>query len=138
MVRDKCGMVYEGIPDLLSILSKKHTLAVCSNGGAGYVNAILETYNLSGFFIPVLTLESENVNNKGGLLKSYISKNGSKPLSWIMVGDRKTDLEAARLSGCKFIGCTWGHAYEGELTGADIIIEKPDELVKFFSNYEKS
>jgi phosphoglycolate phosphatase-like HAD superfamily hydrolase len=129
MVSGKKGNIYDGIPELLQSLSQKYTLAVCSNGGAGYIETILNTYDLYKYFIPVLTLESENVNNKGELLKSYISKNGKDNSSWIMIGDRKTDLEAAVYNNCRFIGCTWGHADDGELKDAEFIVKEPQKIL---------
>ncbi len=129
MVREKKGKIYNGIPELLQSLSQKYTLAVCSNGGAGYIETILNTYDLYKYFIPVLTLDSENISNKGELLKSYISKNGNDSSSWIMIGDRKTDFEAAVYNNSRFIGCTWGHADEGELDGADIIVNEPNKIL---------
>ena len=138
MVREKKGKVYDGIPELLESLSQKFTLAACSNGGAGYIETILITYDLYKYFIPVLTLESENVSNKGELLKTYISKNGNNNSSWVMIGDRKTDLEAAVYNNCRFIGCTWGHADDGELTGADVIAKSPEEILSTLSALDKS
>ncbi len=128
MVGEKRGIIFGGIPELIKKLSERFTLAACSNGGAGYIETILKTYGLSKYFIPVLTLESEDVPNKGLLLKSYISKNGSDPIKWVMIGDRKTDLDAAKFNNCKFIGCTWGHAHLDELNGADKIVSSPADI----------
>jgi len=138
MVREKKGRVYDGIPGLLESLSKKYTIAACSNGGAGYIETILKTYDLYKYFIPVLTLDSENLSNKGELLKTYISKNGNDNSSWVMIGDRRTDLEAALYNNCRFIGCTWGHADDGELTGANLIVNSPEELLRSLSPAHKS
>ena len=138
MVSEKRGRIYEGIPELIESLSKSYTLAACSNGGDRYIEAILDTYSLRKYFIPILTLDSENINNKGELLKAYISKNGSNSSLWVMIGDRKTDLEAALYNNCRFIGCTWGHADDGELTGANVIVNSPEELLHALSPADKS
>ena len=138
MVSEKKGNVYKGIPELLNELSQKYILAACSNGGAGYIETILNTYDLYKYFIPVLTLDSENVSNKGELLKSYISKYGNNSSSWIMIGDRKTDLDAARFNNCRFIGCKWGHVYKGELTYADYTAEFPDNIIKILTRLNNS
>ncbi len=129
MVSEKKGRIYEGIPELIESLSKNYTLAACSNGGGRYIEAILDTYSLGKYFIPILTLDSENINNKGELLKAYISKNGNDAKSWVMIGDRKTDMEAARYNNCKFIGCNWGHSDIGELEGSDAIINEPMKIL---------
>lgn len=46
----------------------------------------------------------------------------------VMVGDRVYDVDAARASGLRAIGVTWGIGDRHELRGADIIVERPDEL----------
>jgi phosphoglycolate phosphatase len=129
MVGEKHGRIYKGVPELLDKLSQKYVLAVCSNGGNMYVETILETHGLKKYFQPVLTLDSENLLNKSELLEAYILKNKTNSSSWAMFGDRKTDLDAARVNNCLFIGCTWGKIYDGELTGADSIIKTPEEIL---------
>jgi phosphoglycolate phosphatase-like HAD superfamily hydrolase len=138
MVSEKKGRIYEGIPELIESLFKNYTLAACSNGGGRYIETILDTYSLRKYFIPILTLDSENINNKGELLNAYISKNGNNSSSWVMIGDRKTDLEAALFNNCRFIGCTWGHADDGELTGANVIVNSPGEIISVLSPSDKS
>jgi phosphoglycolate phosphatase-like HAD superfamily hydrolase len=138
MVYEKKGIVYHGIPELIKTLSAEYTLAACSNGGGRYVGAILKTYELDKYFIPVLTLESENSIHKGELLKSYISKNGNDSSAWVMIGDRKPDLDAAEFNNCLFIGCTWGRVYGSELTGADFIVKAPSEIISILSSINKN
>lgn len=128
MVKEKRGRIFPGITDVINNLSQKYTLTVCSNGGGGYIDAILTTHGIKKYFIPVLTLDSENLKNKAELLQAYISKNGNNNHSWAMIGDRKTDYDAAVHNNCAFIGCTWGHADDGELAEAEIIISSPSEI----------
>jgi len=47
-----------------------------------------------------------------------------------MVGDRHSDLAAARASGITAIGVTWGYGSRAELieAGADLLVDDPDEL----------
>lgn len=138
MVYEKKGLVYDGIPELIRQLSSNYTLAACSNGGGRYVEAILKTYALDKYFIPTLTLESENADHKGELLRSYISKNGNESSAWVMIGDRKPDLDAALFNNCRFIGCSWGHVYEGELTDADFIVKSPSEIIDVLSSIRET
>lgn len=138
MVYEKKGIVYNGIPELIKQLSSKYTLAACSNGGGRYVEAILKTYDLDKYFIPILTLESENASHKGELLKAYISKNGNDSSAWVMIGDRKPDLDAAIYNNCRFIGCSWGHVYNDELTNADFIANSPSEITSVLSSMKNA
>lgn len=138
MVYEKKGIVYNGIPELIKQLSSKYTLAACSNGGGRYVEAILKTYDLDRYFISILTLESENASHKGELLKAYISKNGNDSSAWIMIGDRKPDLDAAIYNNCPFIGCSWGHVYNDELKSADFIADSPSEITSILSSIKNA
>ena len=138
MVYEKKGIIFDGIAELIKELSSNYTLAACSNGGGRYVEAILKTYQLDKYFIPILTLESENASHKGELLRSYISKNGNDNTAWVMVGDRKPDLEAAKFNNCSFIGCSWGHVYKDELSEADFIANSPSEIISVLSSIRKT
>jgi phosphoglycolate phosphatase len=138
MVYEKKGLLYNGIPELIKHLSSAYTLAACSNGGGRYVEAILKTYQLDKYFIPILTLESENANHKGELLKSYISKNGNDSSAWVMIGDRKPDLDAAKFNNCSFIGCSWGHVYNDELMNTEFIAKSPSEIIGVLSSIKNA
>ena len=46
----------------------------------------------------------------------------------VMVGDRSYDIEAARACGLRVIGVTWGVGDRDELRGADVLVERPEEL----------
>lgn len=123
------GRLYDNIMNLLESLTRTYTLAVCSNGSEGYVSAILENKNIKQFFLPLLTLAGTGNNKKTELLKSYIDSTGTNGRNWILAGDRRSDLEAAKNNGCYFIGCKWGFSSEGELEGSDNIISEPLELL---------
>ena len=47
----------------------------------------------------------------------------------VVVGDRFYDVDAARACGLRAIGVTWGIGDRDELRDADIIVERPDELL---------
>lgn len=131
MIKDNKGYVFEGMPGILSELSKDYSLAICSNAGDKYIETILRHYDLAQYFTPnpVLTLENTGAPDKKKLLGIYISKSGTDASEWIMVGDRKSDLEAAQYNNCPFIGCFWGHGEIEELDGSDVIIENPASLI---------
>lgn len=136
-INDGKGRLYDGIIDALKALSHKNTLAVCSNGSEKYVKAILENKNIKQYFLPLQTLNSTGKTNKTDLLKGYIESTNTSSENWVMMGDRKTDLDAARNNGCNFIGCAWGFPAAGELDGADIIINHPNEMVNAINKLEK-
>ena len=53
------------------------------------------------------------------------------PATCLMVGDRRYDVEGARLCGMDAVGVLWGHGSEGELreAGACALVSAPDKLI---------
>ena len=101
-VRSGGGYLYNGIENILEILSRKYVLAVCSNGNEDYLNSILEHKNIKKYFLPLLTLSNTGCTNKPDLLKKYMLASETGGKNWIMVGDRAIDLEAAQKNTCYF------------------------------------
>lgn len=130
MIKENKGSIFDEIPDIIQKLSEEYSLFVCSNAGIQYIETILAHYKLKQFFNPVLTLETTGTNNKNELLESFIHNSNSDASHWIMIGDRKSDLDAAQYNHCSFIGCVWGHGDIEELEGADVIIENTGSLIK--------
>jgi phosphoglycolate phosphatase-like HAD superfamily hydrolase len=139
-IRNGRGKIYDGVSEIIGTLSASYKLAVCSNAGAKYVTSILETHNLSRFFLPVLTLTETGNSDKSGLLRSYISNTDTKGQNWMLFGDRNSDLIAARENNCRFTGCLWGFGGKEELDGAELLIDSPEEITGVLSNlqYEKA
>jgi phosphoglycolate phosphatase len=129
MINADKGYIYEGMPAVISELSKQYKLSVCSNAGIRYIDTILEHYSLKNYFEPVLTLETIGVKDKNELLKAYILNSKTDSNNWVMVGDRKMDLDAARYNYVSFIGCLWGHGETEELEGANVLLERPESLL---------
>ena len=53
------------------------------------------------------------------------------PGPYLVIGDRKQDLECARSCGSLFAGCLYGYGDQGELDGADYLAEH----VGIYQNY---
>jgi len=128
-VKARRGLLYEGVYDTLSLLhASGMRMGVASNGRREYIEAILSTYSLNSFMVPGLYVEGA-VKNKTGILRGYIDEFRLNPARTVMVGDRYTDFEAARETGCVFIGCSYGHADKKEMEGADYFIERFSDLL---------
>ena len=127
-VKEKKGLLYGGVPETLARLhASGMKMAVASNGRREYIEAILSAYSIDSLFEPGIFVEGP-VKDKIGILQRYIDAHRLDPAKTAMVGDRYTDLEAARETGCVFIGCLFGHADRKELEGADYFIEKFSDL----------
>ena len=99
------GTLYNGVEEVIKLLSKKYKLYIVSNCIEGYIESFLETSNLKDYF-------SDFENNgrtgleKGENIKLLIKRNHlSNP---IYVGDTDKDREAAEEAKIPFIYATYG------------------------------
>lgn len=128
-VRAGRGEVFDGVPEVLAELAARGlTLAVASNGRRPYLDAVLETHGLASFFVPLEASTTGNVLAKSEILRRYMTRHGAAPNATLMVGDRSSDVEAARAAGVPFVGCDYGFGHRGELDGAGPVIDSMREL----------
>lgn len=140
MIREKKGSLISGVEETVKLLSSmKYNMLVASNGAKAYVEAILETYNLKRFFSEPFIYPEGVVKNKTDIISRYMSLNPEREI--IMIGDRYTDLAAAKDNGIPFIGCAFGHAGADEIEGEKYIVEDfrdiPEMLNKIKESYNK-
>ena len=50
------------------------------------------------------------------------------PGPYLVIGDRRQDLECARSCGSLFAGCLYGYGDQGELDGADYLAEHVGDI----------
>ena len=123
MIREKKGRLIDGVDETLKTLnSMNFNMLVASNGAKDYVEAILETYNLKRFFSEPFIYAEGEIKDKSDIIKRYIELNPERRL--IMIGDRATDLAAARDNSIPFIGCAFGHAGDDEIKDEKYIVRK--------------
>jgi phosphoglycolate phosphatase len=115
------------------------SLAVASNGRRPYVEAVLSTYGIARYFVDLVTVDGgDRVRSKADILQAYLQREECTVRQLVMVGDRASDVEAARAVGCRFIGCDYGHGYRDEIAAAGAIVGSfdalPDVIAAVLSN----
>ncbi len=126
-VAARAGLLYDGVADVLRALRDAgYLLAIASNGRRRYVEAVLATYDLREFFVEPIT--ADHVGEKAVVLRGYLERHQVSPTVTVMVGDRSSDVEAARAVGTYFIGCDYGHGHRREIEGAGPIVDRFDEV----------
>lgn len=129
-----CYKPYYGVIEVLARLKYNGYLtAVCSNAELDYIQFVtnkLGIYGYIDYFQPLIKGKT-----KKDTLKMLLHK--VKPKKAVMVGDRYFDMEAARYNKIPFVGCSYGFAKEGELDGADAIIDEPIEIIEFLCKWKK-
>ena len=127
MIHQKKGALYPNVQVTLKMLSEKYPLFIASNGEREYLQAIVDTYELSKLFKKVYSIQSVQSGNKSDLVKTIVEENNLTQ-AWV-VGDRLSDIKAAKDNGLKSIGVNFDFAQQIELKQADIVINDIEELV---------
>jgi phosphoglycolate phosphatase len=121
------GFLYPDVAETLALLRDRgFQLAVASNGRTRYVETVLETYALSDLFVPLVT--ADMVGDKNAVLRTYVERFRAPPAETVMIGDRASDVDAARAVGCRFIGCDYGHGYRHEIEAAGPLVNRFSDL----------
>jgi phosphoglycolate phosphatase len=123
LVRDGGGILYEGVREIIEGLFREgRRILAASNGKLPYIEAILETYGLIEFFEEPLVVVDNELKDKSDIVRHYLDHRCNGELL-IMVGDRESDVRAAKVNGVPFIGCAFGHAGTDEIRGERWIVE---------------
>lgn len=123
------GIIFPGVTDTLPQLQRAgFVLAIASNGRRRYIEAVLATHHIMRYFGELVTVESPAIGDKAGILRTQLVRHHITEGHLVMVGDRASDVDAARAVGCRFVGCDYGHGYRHEIEGAGPIISAFAEL----------
>lgn len=99
------GKLYPKLVETLQILSEQYPLYIVSNCQAGYIEAFLEHYKLSGYFQDHICY-GDNELQKGDNIALIMKRN--KLEQAVYVGDIQADYEAAIAGGAEFIHAAYG------------------------------
>jgi phosphoglycolate phosphatase len=114
--------LFDGMAELLHGLSIPLALATAKE--REFVAPLLERFGLRSAF-EVLSAPELSEPKSATVARAYRALGVSDP---VMVGDRIYDIDAARSCGLRVIGVTWGIGDREELSGADVIVERPAQL----------
>lgn len=121
------GILIDGAERIIPQLHAEGcTMLVASNGAREYVEAVLAAYDLKKYFSHPFLYAADGYGTKSGIVKEYMQV--LEPGTFIMIGDRITDLDAARDNSIPFIGCAFGHAGIEEIGGEKYIVHGLDEV----------
>ncbi|KMW60632.1 Phosphoglycolate phosphatase [Candidatus Rhodobacter oscarellae] len=122
--------VYPRIPDTLKALDAAgHRLFLATAKPHVFARMITAHFGLDLHLEAQYGPETDGArNDKGDLLRHALSQRGIAPENAVMVGDRGSDLTAARAAGMPFVGVTWGFAQPGEMDGADALAHHAEDI----------
>lgn len=135
-IRSGKGALYPNVMEVFSFLKGNHcSIYIASNGLTEYLNAIVTYYHLDNWVTETCSIEQIDSLNKSDLVQSIVKKYSITDAA--VVGDRLSDIQAAKDNGLVAIGCNFDFAREDELSQADIVIDDLIELKTIVSQLKK-
>ncbi len=115
------GRLYDGARNALETLRDAgYRMAVCSNGPEPYVAEFLRAHGLGALFDVVQARGARRIG-KTDMLGAIL--NILHPEAFVVVGDRRDDIEAAHAWGGRAVAAVYGFGNEEEWRAADARIE---------------
>lgn len=130
-----CGKValYQNLKEVFDYLKENnYSIYIASNCLVKYLQAIVNYYNLDNWVTETFSIQQIKTLDKGYLVKAIIEKYDIR--NAVVVGDRLSDINAAKDNGLTAIGCNLDFAQEDELAQADFVIDNLIELKTILPN----
>jgi phosphoglycolate phosphatase len=130
--------VYLGIPEVLEELNEQgFNLFVVTSKPYVFAIEIVTHFDLLRFFKGVYGSELDGkFVDKGDLIAYMLRAEKISAGETVMVGDNSNDIIGAKKNRVCSIGVTYGYGTREELieSGADFIVDSPEEIVKIVGN----
>lgn len=127
---------YPGIAELLAALKGQGVrLAVLSNKAHALAGPVVERYFPGVFEYVQGALPDAPLKPDPTLLHALMENIGAAPKTTLFVGDSNVDVLTGKNGGLTVCGVLWGFRDRQELeeTGADYVIERPEQMLTLLS-----
>lgn len=129
------GALYPDVREVFAVLAAEgYRIFIASNGLVRYLAAIVEYYDLDEWVAETFSIEQAATLDKGELVRMIIEK--YDVTEGAVVGDRLSDIRAAKANGLFAVGCRFDFAQEQELKEADAVIDGLVELQKVLAQMQ--
>lgn len=126
-IRSGKGALYPNVKEVFSFLKENScSIYIASNGLTEYLKAIVDYYDLDTWVTETFSIQQVQSFDKGELIKTILKKYDIRNAA--VVGDRLSDINAAKDNGLIAIGCNFDFAQEDELAQAHFVIDNLLEL----------
>lgn len=125
------AQVYPGVAELLARLAGSGlTLFVATVKRIDFARTVLAHFGLASSFRSIHGPGLDGSHSrKADLVAHLLTSERLVPTATVLVGDRGQDVEAARANGLRAVGVTWGYGGRDELHAADLLCDRPEELL---------
>ena len=136
-IKNGKGALYPNVEEVFHYLKENnYSIYIASNGLKEYLKAIVNYYHLDKWVTETFSIQQVQTLDKGSLVKAIIDQYDIKKAA--VVGDRLSDINAAKDNDLIAIGCRFDFAREDELAQADFVIDDLIELKKLLSEIERT
>ncbi|MBO0960026.1 HAD hydrolase-like protein [Neobacillus sp. MM2021_6] len=126
-IRSGKGALYPNVKEVFTFLKEHNcSIYIASNGLSAYLKAIVSYYNLDKWVTETFSIQQIESLSKSDLVRSILKKYDITNAA--VVGDRLSDINAAKDNGLISIGCNFDFAQEDELSQDEIVIDDLIEL----------
>ncbi|MFH0348428.1 HAD hydrolase-like protein [Bacillus vallismortis] len=130
------GALYPHVEEIFSYLrDNNYSIFIASNGLIEYLKAIVSFYQLDRWVTETFSIQQIHTLNKSDLVNTILKKYGIQQAA--VVGDRLSDINAAKDNDLMAIGCHFDFAQEEELAQADFVIHDLLELKTLLPELKK-
>lgn len=127
---------YNGIPEVIDKLRNKRVkLAVLTNKNQDMAEKVVSHFFSKGQFATVVGTTTGNpIKPDPAQTLQLIDKFNLKTQDAVFIGDSEVDMQTAKACGIFAAGVSWGFRSAKELieNGADIVLDKPDDIIGLF------
>jgi len=135
-IRNGKGALYPHVNEVFSFLKQNNYLIfIASNGLKEYLSEIVSYYQLDLWVTETYSIQQIETMNKSDLVAKIVEKYAIT--DGAVVGDRLSDIHAAKDNNLIAIGCNFDFAQPQELSQAEIIIDDLIEIKAIVSSLEK-
>lgn len=121
------GALYPNVEEVLDYLTtENYSLFIASNGLPEYLAAIVDYYKLDRWVKETFSIQQIESQNKSDLVRTIIEKYAVE--KGAVIGDRLSDIQAAKDNSLLAIGCNFDFAQQDELEQADMVIDDLAQL----------
>lgn len=121
------GELYPHVEEIFGFLKEKGcSIFIASNGLSDYLQAIVTYYKLDQWVTETFSIEQIDSLDKSVLVQTILSTYQLNKA--VVVGDRLSDLNAAKANGLAAVGCRFDFSQEEELAQADFVINSLNDL----------
>lgn len=124
------GSLYPGVAETLPQLAARWPLAVITNKKALFTEPLLQRLGIRHHFALVVSGDTTARSKPDPLPLRYAAEQLRMAVGdWLMIGDSRNDMQAARAAGMGAVGLTYGYNY-----GEDIRLCTPDYCFDHFAD----